>query len=826
MAASEPSVSRGGDSRYRFLVERVRDYAIFSTDTEGKPTTWNEGVERVLGFREEEFVGRNVIPLIFTPEDVGQGVPEEELATARRTGSASDDRWMRRSDGTRFWGTGITTALRSKTGTLVGYVKVLGDSTRAKRTEDALRRLEFIVERAGWAVAATDAGTDRLEWVNPAFARMHGYSVEELMGMPLADLMASESRAKLPHAAPGCEDWVYEAYHHRKDGTIFPVLTHASALKDETGRTLLRSATFTDISDRKETEEALRTSEERYRMLFNSIDEGFCVVEMIFDESGAPVDYRFLEVNHAFEKQSGLRDATGKRMRELAPGHEAHWFEIYGAVARTGQSVRFENRAEALRRWFDVYAFRIGPANSSNVGVLFVDITDRKRVDRALQERERQLAEELASMTTLHEIATRLVGPGEFKALLQDIVDAAVAITHAQKGNIQLYDRETKSLRILAHRGLSQSWLQFFEAVDETRPAACSIAMVEGKRVVVENVATNPIFAGSRALEVQLAEGVRAVQSTPILSRSGEFIGMLSTHFSEPHRPSERELQHVDVLARQAADYLEHRRANSELRLHAEEMEKRVDERTATLNESFKALETLLYTIAHDLRAPNRAMQGYAELLTEDHAEKLNEEGRFLLNRISRAALRNEQLIRDLLEFGRLAHSDLPCQWLNPGVTIAAVLASLEEEIRRTQASIKVADDWPSVWANDSALGHVITNLVSNSLKYVLAGIRPVIGILPRMVSSGGAAGGASGRVRICVEDNGIGIAEEQKERVFEPFQRASPSGYEGTGMGLAIVRKAAERMGGSAGVHSDVGKGSCFWVELRGGSPELASEP
>ncbi|AKB80694.1 sensory transduction histidine kinase [Methanosarcina barkeri 3] len=173
-----------------------------------------------------------------------------------------------------------------------------------------------------------------------------------------------------------------------------------------------------DISDQKKSEkgmvsearekaerdtpvEELRKSEEKYRSLFDSIDEGFCIIEMIFDAEGKPVDYLFLETNRAFERQTGMHNATGKRMREFVPNHEEHWFEIYGAIAKTGEPRRFTQTAKPLMGgWYDVYAFPYGGSNSNKVAIIFNDITERKRAEKALQESEEKFRVALRSSPT------------------------------------------------------------------------------------------------------------------------------------------------------------------------------------------------------------------------------------------------------------------------------------------------------------------------------------------------------------------------------------------------------------------------------------------
>src|SRR5258707_5931464 len=139
--------------------------------------------------------------------------------------------------------------------------------------------------------------------------------------------------------------------------------------------------------------EALRESEKKYRTLFDSIDEGFCTIEVLFDGNDNPIDYRFLEVNPSFEQQTGIQNAQGRRMREIAPQHEEHWFEIYGRIALTGEPVRFENQAAHLHRWYDAYAFRVGEPGDRKVAILFKDITERKQAEEELRRSEGFLAQ-------------------------------------------------------------------------------------------------------------------------------------------------------------------------------------------------------------------------------------------------------------------------------------------------------------------------------------------------------------------------------------------------------------------------------------------------
>ena len=222
---------------------------------------------------------------------------------------------------------------------------------------------------------------------NIATESVTGLTREELIGTDFSDYFTDPEIARAGYQQVFEKGFVtdYSLTIRHKDGRLTDVLYNASVYRDEGGKILGVFAAARDVTERNKTQEALRESEEHYHMLFDRIDEGFCLVEVMFDENNKPVDYRFLEVNPSFEKQTGLIDARGKTMRQLAPQHEEYWFQIYGKVALSGQPIRFQNRAEQLHRWYDVYAFRFGIPENRQVAILFNDITEKKKTEEALR---------------------------------------------------------------------------------------------------------------------------------------------------------------------------------------------------------------------------------------------------------------------------------------------------------------------------------------------------------------------------------------------------------------------------------------------------------
>ena len=246
-------------------------------------------------------------------------------------------------------------------------------------------------------------------------------------------------------------------------------------------------------------------------------------------------------------------------------------------------------------------------------------------------------------------------------------------------------------------------------------------------------------------------------------------------------------------------------------------LERRVALRTAQLQGAYDELEAFAYSVSHDLRAPLRAMEGFAQALDEDYAEALDETARMYTERIVTAAARMDQLIQDLLAYSRLTREEVTPRAVDLDVIVAEALESLARDIQRRDARVTVERPLPRVMGNRVMLRQVISNLVGNAITYVAPDRAPRVRIYATTHPPGkSAASGDRPTVRLWVEDNGIGIAPEHQERIFRVFERLhSVEEYPGTGIGLAIVRKGAERMGGSAGVQSAPGSGSRFWIEL-----------
>jgi len=250
----------------------------------------------------------------------------------------------------------------------------------------------------------------------------------------------------------------------------------------------------------------------------------------------------------------------------------------------------------------------------------------------------------------------------------------------------------------------------------------------------------------------------------------------------------------------------ERKRAEQELARINRELEARVEERTASLKQALAQMEEFSYSVSHDLRAPARAMQGFAQTLLEDHGKSLDESGRKHLDIIISSAQRMDRLIQDILAYSRVGRNEAAFRTVELDSFVRELIKQSPELVTR-QAQIQIEGKLPDVLGHSSSIGQVVSNLLNNAAKFVKPGVQPAVKIRAERFN---------GTARIWFEDNGIGIRPTHQNKLFGLFARVHTDGdYEGTGIGLAIVRKAVDKMGGRVGVESDGVTGSKFWIEL-----------
>ena len=283
-----------------------------------------------------------------------------------------------------------------------------------------------------------------------------------------------------------------------------------------------------------------------------------------------------------------------------------------------------------------------------------------------------------------------------------------------------------------------------------------------------------------------------SITADPVIDAEGLFQGgvLIISNITDRKRVEEAREREQELLQREA-----------------ERLEGKVLERTRDLEESVKSLEGFCYTIAHDLRAPLRAVNGLTSELLNQCSSNFDADGKHLAERITAAARRMDRLIEELLAFGRLSNQDLPRRNVDLNTAFKSALAQHSDEIRERKAEIEFPASLPFVWANPTIVEQIASNLIGNAIKFVSKGTAPKVSV---------EAEERGNFIRVWVKDNGIGIEPAYHQKIFGLFERLhSDKTFHGTGIGLAIVQKGIERMGGNAGVESEVGKGSRFWIEL-----------
>jgi signal transduction histidine kinase/CheY-like chemotaxis protein len=440
-------------------------------------------------------------------------------------------------------------------------------------------------------------------------------------------------------------------------------------------------------------------------------------------------------------------------------------------------------------------------------------VSIREKAEKELMKARDNLQREFRDINALHQLNTKFIEGDNLNSVLQEVLNTAINVIKADKGNIQLMDSPTGTMKIVGSKNFSPPFLKFFESVYPGESAVCSTAILRLKRVIVEDITNSPIFKDSDSLEVLLNEDVRAVQSTPIVSKDGNLLGIISTHFTKIHVPTERDLRFIDILSRQAAEIIQRKKAEESLKHARDTLEEQVKERTIELEEAIqelehsnKELQSFAYITSHDLQEPLRTIASFTQLLERRYKGQLDDDADEFMDYIVNAAVRMKDMIQGLLEYSRVDTRSEPFEEFNSGEAVNQALNHLHSSIEECNAKINY-ENLPVVNGDNHQIVRVFQNLIGNSLKFHKEGVKPEIHV---------SALKNGGEYIFSIVDNGIGINSEYSKKIFEPFKRLHTiDEYEGTGIGLAVVKRIIEHHSGRIWFESEWGKGSTFYFTI-----------
>lgn len=394
------------DRHSKRIIESAIDYGIIGLDLDGLVTSWNEGARRIMGGSENDLLGKPA-GVFFTAADREQGIPQAEMRAAIQEGRGTDERWHLKKDGSCFWANGEMMTLRNEQGMLEGFIKILRDRTEQRNAAEKQRAdAEFLRS----ILAASDDCINVLDldgsvtFMNEVGQRLMEVSdFNAISGGSWPDFWQDNGHddalaAVLIARAGGIGEFQGTAKTLAGSLRWWDVRVTPILGADGSPKKLL--SVSRDISVAKKADQALRDSEERYRSLYQSIDAGFCIVEIQCDEAQQPHNYRFREANPAFERQTGLKNTTGEWMRGLAPEHEEYWFQVYKKIAESGLPARLEYPVHTLSdRYYDVRAYRVGSPSAHLMAVLFTDISNRMQNEAQLRALNETLEERVQQRT-------------------------------------------------------------------------------------------------------------------------------------------------------------------------------------------------------------------------------------------------------------------------------------------------------------------------------------------------------------------------------------------------------------------------------------------
>lgn len=551
-----------------------------------------------------------------------------------------------------------------------------------------------------------------------------------------------------------------------------------------------------DITDRVLSQKKLAESEEMYRLI-SSVVSDYLFSTRVTDDGTLDLNW----VAGAFEKITGYTMAEYKQMggwkAALYPGdfetdnHDMQMLNLNQKVITELRTIR--KNGEVV--WVRVYSQPIWDEEHNRlVGIngAVQDITDRKKV-------EEEINKSVEEFKALYDTAIDFSLHRDPEVILKTIADRASSLFAASNAFVYLYNLNKNNLE-----------LKFTK--NHVQPLGTYVNMGEGiSGLVAEKLSPMMIpdyskWEGRR--QDSTFDSVAAIMCVPMLY-GGQLLGVLGVHENHPSELaySEEDVHFLTLFASQAAAALYSADLFEKIRQNANELEKRVDERTKELKLKNKELETFTYTVSHDLKAPLRGISGYATLLKEDYSNQLDSEARRYLENLVNSSELMSQLIEDLLAYSRVERREIKKTNINLDMLVDKITEEYKHGVVTGKLNFKKEIEYGTVFTDEEALNQALRNLIDNAVKFTRDQSDPEIWIRSTKLED---------HCLISIEDNGIGFDMKYYDKIFEIFQRLHLSeDYPGTGIGLAVVRKAVERLGGKIWAVSQPGEGSTFFMEL-----------
>ncbi len=746
------------EKRFRIAAESLTD-VVYDWDIKEK-VNWYGDIDGIMGYPAGEFP-RTIKGWSATlhPED------KERVMAALQghlKGAAPYlvEYRVGRRDGEWRWWSARGTALRGERGEPYKMIGSISDITEHKRAEDALRETkEYLENLIGYANAPIIVWDmqHRITRFNRAFESLTGRCASGVLGQTLDILFPPdrvESSMELIRKAQSGERWeTVDIGIRHIDGTVNTVLWNSATIFAPDGKTPVSViAQGQDITERKRMEEALRESKDELQQLLKSMTTAFALFESVFADDGRFISYRFVYINKAYERITGVKndEVKGKTMHEVWPDTEPEWIRRYGEVAVTGVPQTFDMYHEPTAKHYHCNVYR--PGNTQErFCVVFEDITERNRTEEALRESEEKF-KYIFDNSTIGKSLTFPSGEINVNKSFCDILGYS--------------PQELKNIK----------WQDITPAED-----------VESTQGFL-----NTVISGEK-------DAVRF--NKRYFHKNG------STVWADISTALRRDKQGKPLyFMTSMVDITERKRAEEDIRRLNSELEQRVAARTMQLGEINKELEAFCYSVSHDLRTPLRSIDGFSLALLEDYEAKLDAEGRAHLHRIRGSAQHMGFLIDDLLKLSRVSRAE----FVRERVDLSALAQAVTNELRSAQPErdVECVIQGGLLADGDARLLRIaLNNLLGNAWKFTGRQAKARVEV--------GAAGSGS-ETTFFVRDNGAGFDMKYAGKLFGAFQRLHKTeDFAGTGIGLATVQRVVVRHSGRVWAEAGPGKGATFFFTL-----------